>query len=265
MQDIKQAYVSPHLKFFKEKLMKRWGFREYDNINEPAFFFGTRSTDSLEKIQNHQGFKLLLAGGPEDMPNWNYLTNRKNLFVAIPEGPGFFSPVEGVTFKYMLPELKDFSMFKPNVLGDKIYFYSGWDGLVLPPYLNILQKKIDYEIITTPHSSKPTCVNEVISLYYSEEYLKETYYDKTFLNIQVQETGGMQTVRELGLMGRPTLMNTRWYSNFKGLLHYDNMEDAINIINKEAKKIGTIQPEIQSHTMITDEWLHTKYWTSNII
>ena len=255
MKDIKQIYVSPHLNFFKDKLMKRWGFREYDNINEPAFFFGF--LQSHEKIQNHQGFKLLLSGGPEDMPNWDYLTNRKNLFIFSGRGTNTHVSPKDVTVKYMLPELKDFSKFQPNVLGDKIYFYSGF-GMPLSSaqYLNTLQKEIDYEIISTSHAS--------ISSYYDEEYLKETYYDKTFLNIQLRASGGMGTARELGLMGRYTLMNTSWY-NVNVLLSYANMEDAINIINKEAKKIGTIQPSIQSHTMTTDAWLHTSFWANENI
>ena len=143
------------------------------------------------------------------------------------------------------------------LIRDKIYFYSGFGQPSLPQDINILQKEIDYEIISTSHITP--------SSYYDEEYLKETYYDKTFLNIQLRATGGMTTVRELGLMGRYTLMNTLDYSHFNGLLSYANMEDAINIINKEAKKIGTVQPKIQSDTMTTDEWLCTKYWASNII
>ena len=235
--------------------MKRWGFREYDNINEPVLFFGV--LHSQEKIQNHQGFKLILSAGPGDTINWNYLTNRKNLFVAIFEKPGTYSFPEGVVVKYILPEIKDFSKFQPNVLGDKIYFYSGFGQPSLPQFLNTLQKVIDYEIISTFHDTP--------SSFYDEEYLKETYYDKTFLNIQLGSCGGMTTVRELGLMGRHTLMNTSYYSHFNGLLSYATMEYLINIINKEAKKIGTIQPKIQSDTMTTDEWLYTKYWASNII
>jgi hypothetical protein len=71
----------------------------------------------------------------------------------------------------------------------------------------------------------------------------------------------MTTVRELGLMGRKTIINSKRYK-YPCMIPYDNIENLIEIINLESQKIGTIQPSIDSHTMTTDKWLETDYWDS---
>ena len=66
-------------------------------------------------------------------------------------------------------------------------------------------------------------------------------------------------VRALGNYGS----NKKYENLYKGIIPWkESGEDIIRIINEEAKKIGTIQPSIQSHTMTTDAWLHTSFWAN---
>jgi len=267
MPHITQAHVSPHIAFFEEKFMSRWNFRQYDNSNEPAVFFGISA--SAELIQNHKGLKIIIPAGPGDFINWDYITNRENLFIL--SGIDnykelslcFFGKVQKVPsevkVEHLLIETKDYSLFKPNVFGDKIYYYSvagGWSPSAAnwPVPISEIQKHIDYEIVTAYSNG----VHEYLSI----GDLKKNYYDKTFLCLNMTDDAGMTTTRELGLMGRKTLMNTTLYKkNYKkSMLGYNDIGDIIRIINEEAKKIGTIQPSIDSHTMITNEWLTLDFW-----
>ena len=143
-------------------------------------------------------------------------------------------------------------------MGDKIYFYSGFKNgwNFKTEFIAELQKKIDYEIITTNHNK----LNE----YYSIDYLKTNYYDKTFLNLNFSDGTGLTSVIELGLMGRKTIFNPKIENNiqrieFPNFINYNSMEDIITIINEESKKIGSIQNSIDAHN-IKDEWLDLNFW-----
>ena len=117
------------------------------------------------------------------------------------------------------------------------------------------QKKIKYEIITTQHNTK--------SDYFDIHSLKDQYYDRTFLNLNLLGRHGMSTVREMGLMGRKTITMTNVeYYKYNCIINCSNIEEVIEVINKQSQKIGTIQPPMNSHT-VGDEWLNLEYWLGN--
>ena len=96
------------------------------------------------------------------------------------------------------------------------------------------------------------------------KYLKENFYDKSFLNLNLSRGTGLSTAIELGLMGRKTIFKPTMQNNIQRLelpifIHYNTIDDIIEIINQESKKIGTIQPAIQSHN-VGKEWLHLNFW-----
>ena len=77
----------------------------------------------------------------------------------------------------------------------------------------------------------------------------------------------MSTNKELGLMGRLSVMNPIYYNEvYKGMIPYKDysreaaIENIVEIIKVEAKKIGTVQPVIDSHTITTDEWLYLDFY-----
>jgi hypothetical protein len=117
-------------------------------------------------------------------------------------------------------------------------------------FVSEIQKNIDYEIVFGG-------LGVEVSTYINIESLKEQYYDKCFLNLNLSENHGFVTVRELGLMGRKTIMNTTY--DFPSIMRYDNIDHIIQLINQESKKIGTIQDSINPHCQ-DDDWLFLDFW-----
>lgn len=250
-----QVIVGNTIQFFKKGFMERWGFKEYYDDEKPLVIFGYDSQNHI--YENHKGYKLIIPSIPNDIPNFQNLTNhKKTIYVSdkIQNAP------EEIIFKNETIEIKDYSIFKPNILRDKIYYYSGfkngWDLKLLDQELiEEIQKKIKYEIITIQHNT--------LSDYFNIHSLKTQYYDKTFLNLNLLGCHGMTTVREMGLMGRKTITMTNVeHYKYKCIINCSNIEDVIEVINKESQKIGTIQPLINSHT-VGDEWLNLEYWIEN--
>lgn len=267
MRDFHQCYVMPGIRFFEKEFIKRWKFKPYTDINAPVVFLSVGGQNEL--INNHKGPKIVITIGPYDLPDWDIVKNRKNLFIIRPDETGY-CPSDVIWKKDML-EIKDFSIFKPNRLGDKIYFYSGFSNGWAPGTMDVLglwdvlKNHIDYELITTQHKS--------LGDYLKPSSLKKDYYDKCFLSINLTEGCGLTTVRELGLMGRKTILNPVGYEDtfskvclwdHKGMINGRSIEEnipaIIKIINEEAKKIGTVQSSMDVHTLTDDRWLYLDYY-----
>ena len=245
-----QAYVAPEIKFFKNNFLSKYGLVEYYDKNEPAIFFGAKESSDL--INNHKGYKLIIPCIPEDYP---IIKDYEKTFLMCSDN--FILPTN-VIRKSLTLEIKNYDLFKPNTMGDKIYFYSGFKSgwNFKSDLITVLQKQIDYEIITTNHNK--------LNDYYAIDYLKTNYYDKTFLNLNFSKGHGLASVIELGLMGRKTIFNPKIENNiqrieFPNFINYNSIEDIIAIINEESKKIGTIQSPIDAHN-IKDEWLYLNFW-----
>jgi len=251
MSKIRQAFVSPSIGFFKDNFLKVNNLVEYNDVYEPAVFFG--AYESSQFIEEHKGYKIILPCMPLDFPvirNYD-----KTLFVC---SENCRLP-QNVIRKSITPRIKDYDMFKPNKLGDKIYVYSGFkkgNNLLHEEFINEIQKRINYEIITTDHNT--------LNDYYSIDHLKSNYYDNCFLNINLTEGSGLSTVIELGLMGRKTIFKNPYTNNvqrmeFPNFIPYETFDDIINIINEESKKINTLQEPIDAHN-VGDEWLDLDFW-----
>ena len=250
-----QFLIDDTIRFFEKNFMERWGFKRYYDQNKPAVFFGIKNLPN--KYENHKSYKLIIPSSAKDIPNFNVLKNNEKTILVIDKEkyPNYYIP-ENVLVKDETIEIKDYSMFTPNVLGDKIYYYSGfkngWSGRWGEDVIKEIQKNINFEIITTSHINK--------SDMYSEKYLKENFYDKTFLNLNLSEENGMTTVREMGLMGRKTItMRKNNYYDYSCIINCESIEDIVKNINEESKKIGSIQKSMDSHT-VGDEWLNLNYW-----
>jgi hypothetical protein len=70
---------------------------------------------------------------------------------------------------------------------------------------------------------------------------------------------GFVTVRELGLMGRKTIMNTPY--DFPSIINFNNIEHIIHLINQESTKINTVQQSINPHVQ-NDDWLFLEFWNN---
>ena len=243
---ITQCNVAPTVTFFKKGIMDRYNFSEYTDINEPTFFFGVQYAENIQLINNHKGLKFVYPISPGD-ETCVYALDTKNLFLF--DGPFIDKNVNAIRKKVEI-EFKDYSMFTPNPLGDKIYSYMRDVSEFGYGILNEIQRKINFEIMyggMGVHTKTFLPIHE----------LKEKYYDKTFLNINLSGKVGFTTVRELGLMGRKTIMNSSY--NFPSEINYTSIDNIIELINQESKKIGTIQPSMNPH-VTNDDWLYLDFW-----
>jgi predicted O-methyltransferase YrrM len=248
---IEQVCLPQEINFFKENLIKRYNLLEYNDIEKPTLFFGLRNQGSL--IDNHKGLKLLLPSSPIDIPK---IKNYENVIFICSDK---YELPPNIKRKSLTPEIKDYNIFTPTPLGDKIYLYSGFQNgwnLKNNNLINEIQKRINYEIITTSHSD--------LTNYYDINYLKTNYYDKSFINLNLTNFHGLATTIELGLMGRKTIIkniniNSIQRIDFPNFIYYETIDDIVEIINEESKKIGTIQPSINAHN-VGDEWLDLSFW-----
>ena len=126
-----QVSISNHVKFFKKGFLERWKLSEQIDKTKPLVIFGFNG--NREVYESHESYKILILSTPTDFPDFNHLNNNeKTIIVADKKKYSDKYIPESVIFKHETIEIKDYSMFTPNVLGDKIYYYSGfkngWGG-----------------------------------------------------------------------------------------------------------------------------------------
>jgi predicted O-methyltransferase YrrM len=251
LSKIEQLHISPELIFFKENFLKKYKLLEYKDKEKPTLFFGLYNHGDL--IDDHKGLKFLLPSSPKDIPK---IKNYENTFFICSDD---YKLPQNVKRKSLTPQIKDYTIFNPTPLGNKVYLYSGFQNgwnLNNINLINEIQKRIDYEIITTSHLN--------LTDYYDIDYLKTNYYDESFINLNLTDFHGLSTVIEMGLMGRKTIIKNNYINtiqriDFPNFIYYETIDDIVKIINEESKKIGTIQPSINAHN-VGDEWLNLNFW-----
>lgn len=244
---IEQVCVANCLKFFKKGFIDRWKLSDYHDKDAPCIFIGA---EQPQDINNHRGLKIIYIASEYDTSFLRYITPGDNIII---HDTPFRDNCIGFRIKRNVEiELKDYSIYKPNVLGDKVYTYLGTPDrgveFGIDRVVNIC-KQAGYELIIG--------ISDSVNNYQSSDSLKEKFYDKCFVNINLSRGTGMTTVRELGLMGRRTITNSEY--GFPSQIGYFNDDDIVRLINEEAKKIGTIQTSIDCHT-VKDEWLNVDFW-----
>ena len=241
---IKQVRFSNSVKFFEKGFCERWNMHPYNDINAPCFFAGVYSQEDVDVINKHKAFKVILNTGKVREIFLNI--NKKNVIVM--EG---WINCDFIKFKYPMKHvyipLKDFSMFKPNTMGKKVYCYLGNKAMQDSMGFGLmekLKKAIPYEVIYG-YQGHPI------------EFVKKNYYDECFVNIKPNIVGGFTTAQELAHMGRMTISNA--LAPF--CKPYSDIAEICHLINKESKKIGTIQPSCMGKFYNTgDEWKQVKFW-----
>lgn len=245
---INQVRVANEVIFFAKDLMRKWNISPYTDINKPCLFFGVYSENDVKVIKNHKGLKIVWFTNHDTKNLINHFIGVDDLVVNYTAG---LSIPEGVKYKKTSIAIKDFSSFTPTPLGDKIYCYIGNGHIGNKhgyPIVKEIEKLVNFEIIYGKLGN-------------SLDYIKENYYNKSFININITESGrsGLTTLTEMGFMGRYSISNTK--DDFPCVIRYNNIEDIVNIINLESKKIGTSQPSLlENHFYNSNEWKNIDFW-----
>jgi hypothetical protein len=249
-----QAIVGHTIKYFEKRFMDRWEFKEYTDPEKPVVFFGLVGLEDV--YEKHKGYKVYLPSDEKEIELLKKLQDHRKT-ILIWSDANSHKNLNFFRCESEIVELKDYKLFVPNLMGDKIYYYSGFrNGWNVKRWnmdlIEEIQKKIEYEIITTQHKD--------ISDYFDITTLKREYYDKTFLNLNLSGTHHMTTVIEMGLMGRKTItMNQNCPYKYSSIIKCKNVEEVVKKIYEEAEKINTVREKIDVHTL-GDEWLNLEYW-----
>jgi len=241
---IGQVRFSNSVKFFEEGFCNRWGVIPYRDLEAPCFFAGVYNMNDVKVINNHKGFKLIWNPG-RVREIFKHIHSQN---VVVMEGWIDCSSInKGFKVKQSCIEIKDFSMFTLNPLGNKIYCYLGNARLKEVMgflFVESIRKKVPFEVIYGYQG-------------HNIQYVKEHYYDNCFVNIKPSITGGFTTAQELAFMGRKTLSNAQ--APF--CIPYKSITEAVEFIQEESKKIGTMQPScMDGFITMGEEWKQLNTW-----
>lgn len=261
MHRIKQAAVSPGLKFFKDKFLKKYNLVEYSDPDEPAIFFGIYFDEDYKLLFDHKSHKSIIFGGSDILALYfpgkaaqifhpDFLKNSRIIAIS-----SFISKLI-----YKLVQIKTTSLpitpteIKKNIepRGDNIYFYySGSENDRIIKYRGDIVdglKKIGINNIIEAHCSR-----------YNSDELNEIY-KSCFLGLRLTDHDGLSnTVIELGLMGRRCIHNNFYLPHIRD---YSSLRDIILHIQDEYRyrhqDNSKIADHIYNYLNITDDWLMIK-------
>ena len=256
IQDFKQVHISSSIRqYFGEGFKQLWGLEEYSDPNKPAVFFGMGAEQDLEILKAHNSYSIIVwAGGEFETP---LIREVSIIPKTIQIGYGWISKkLKELQIKHTeiyLP-VKDYSRFEPTPLGDKIYVYRGihgnregyfkWNSIIKP----LIKHYGENNIIFTEKQPLKTLI--------------EDYYNNCFVYVKPNERGGSTAMWELGLMGRRVIANNQ--GRAPHVLNYNSLQDIIDLIDKEADRIGTIQKDLSQsvrETLIfSKDWLNLSYY-----
>ena len=244
---INQVRFSKSVKFFEKDLCKRWNIAIYKNTNTPCLFAGVYNMDDVKAINNHKGFKVVWNPG-RVRPIFPLL-NPDNMVVLKYSDSVDHSLIEG---KYKVKqarfEIKDYSLFKPNPLGNCVYCYLGTEIA-----------KYSYGFEEVEKLRKLTKFKMLIGMLgRTIKQLKIDLYDKSFVYFKPVLIGGTTTSNELALMGRETICNAKG----EFYLPYNSLEQVCKIIEDQAKNIGKVVGSVLNKNYFDtgEEWKQVKFW-----
>ena len=249
---ITQARISARIRIrkrFEDGFLKLWSLKPYASIYEPTIFLGMYDSIDFNIIKRHKGFKVLLHTGSRDYEQNNEYIKRLSAGTWFIDSFYCHFP-KGVKVKELHLPIKDYSRFKPNMLGDKIFIYLCNEKL---------KERYGYELA---EKVRRAVRYEVVSAYYNNgvDY-KGKYYDNCFVNLNLSPSGcgGFTTAYELGYMGRMSITTSE--APYPMFIRFNDFDDLIDKINIESKKIGTIQPSLMDgfHTK-DDSWKKEEFW-----
>jgi len=271
---IQQAYISKSLgPMFKNEFLSRWDLREYDNPEEPAFFWGLQKDKEWEKDRSrkgrrksvdadlytkHKGFKILHFVGGEFNNGLLHLIDKKNAIILCTDiGEVWLCKKLKLNHKHLKIPYFDLDFHNSSKLGDKIYSHipSGHEVGKINP-------ELEYSKLIQLLSKKNFCIP---NSWCSIQQLVE-FFNLSYCNIKSHWLRGNVTSWRLGLMGRKTITKNehRWAESGPQYLYYNTDDELVNLVEIESEKIGTFQDELAHQVRNcyheSDDWLYESYW-----
>ena len=244
-QVIDQIRVAPGLSFFKNKLLKKYGLREYYDINKPCIFNGVYTMDDYLSVIKHKGHKTIVWCGSDAQALNKSLIDKAGNIRHIAKSKFVSNTLTKKGIKHILLPITPTTPVKNyKKKGENIYFYKGIDrnkyGGVL---VDEIKKRTNYNIIEASHNTfKPDELEKV--------------YESCFIGLRLTKHDGLpNTVLEMGLMGRKCLHN----GNTPNSLNYESVDDIIKHIDNEFSKRNEnsekVVDDVYDFLNIDKEWL----------
>jgi len=218
-----QLRTSSIIYFFDEMFRKKFGFEEYISLEKPTVFFGVYRKSDIAAIQLHKGIKIVWLAGSDAMnlKTLHVISKREEFkdAVIIAESSWIEKDLDICDIKYESISLfiDDIYNWRPEPLGDSLYWYGGKNSKYGKKYLRDVQRAFpDLNIIINDQGDVPR--SEMAEV-----------YKKCFVGIRPVEHDGMsQTVAELGLMGRISI----WNGGGPFSVSYNGIEGIIEAIKR---------------------------------
>jgi len=242
--------------------LKKHSLKRYTDPKKPALFYSLWSYGRLAK---HESFGLIIWRGSDIIrermvKRLNKIAKRKNIYhVAISSYIADDLKKYGIKYKFIPIVGVDMTRFEPCLMGNEIYTY------IPEVKRNKYHKKYGGDIIKKIKKKCKYKINIIESDQYRRRKLIEVY-KKCFCGFRFTSHDGLPSqVIEMGLMGRRSFYN----GNIPGSIKWDkkNIDNILENIEKESKKIGTIDYEysnrIRSFINVGTDWLDTSFWTKS--
>jgi len=252
---IRQIRFSDSVKFFKEKMLKKYHLNEYDNKAEPAIFMGLYGPKDYNELMEHTGECVILWCGSDSMVADRYLSkydiNKPNYHhIAIGGFCSYDLTKLGVKHQ-LIPISPANADIEPYKLGDSVYMYSSRKNPKFygEHFLREIKERTGLNFIVAYKDS------------YSYEELMDVY-KQCFLGLRLTQHDGLpNTVIELGLMGRKCIYN----GNLPYSIPWDNVDDICENILKEYNNRNTvdikaIHADMKNYMNIGNDWMDINYY-----
>lgn len=271
--EIIQMRISKTITFFKKDLLTRYNLKDYHDPCKPAFFYGIYTKTDMYALDNHKGMKVIIWSG-SDINNYktedyiNKIKKIKNVYY-ISNSMYISKSMDHYNLLYkQLPICGiDTSRFKSIKNGNCIYIYTSATkpsiyGKQL--YEQVIARLPQFKFIIAANklsvdTAKDRGIDNKVQYFNKKNMLN--VYRKCFIGLRLTDHDGISyTVVELGLCGIRCIHNGHQPNAIK----YNDVDDIVNSIIIESKKIGKIDHDISKNTRnwlnIGPNWKLTNYY-----
>jgi hypothetical protein len=244
---IEQMRVAPGLSFFKEKLLKKYGLKDYTDVNKACVFNGLYTMQDYMSLINHKSHKTVVWCGSDAQHMNKNLIKQAGKIRHIAKSKFISETLTKQGIPHIVLPITPTSPVKnyKEKKGENIYFYRGENRKKYGGDLvDIIKERTNYNII------------EADSKTFNEGELNSVY-ESCFMGLRLTKHDGLpNTVLELGLMGRNCVHN----GNTPNSLNYGTVEDIISHIDNEYNKKNDnsegVVDDVYNFLDINSDWLN---------